>query len=132
MSVSIGRIREFERDGLRAIAHKVARSLVEQRAGKLVADQPRQEVVQDHPLIVPARDAPRLLEEPVLRRTTRPQPIDRGVVQLEHHHVQLGDKEVGVVTGIADERHPLRVAGQIVRPSRVLLPRTILAASVRS
>src|SRR5829696_2470509 len=70
-----------------------------------VANHPAQEVVHDDPLVVPADQPLGLFEQVVAgqRRGGR-HVVDNLVVELQHGQVQLGDQQVLVVAGIAEQR----------------------------
>ncbi len=75
------------------------------------------EVVQHHPLVVPADELRRLFEQ-LRRRRARRDVIDDLVVELEQREVGLRDDQVFVVAMIADERDAVAGALEIVRQVR--------------
>src|SRR3989475_984883 len=87
----------------------------------LVPDEPRKEVVDDRPLIMPPHD-PTSLVEPFLgweRRERRG--VDHAVVVLEESQRELGDDQILVVAGVPEERAPFAVPGQVLF-ARLVLP----------
>jgi hypothetical protein len=71
VAVAIGGIRELDRDersSVRSVVERPGRvQLLVQLLDQLRADQAREEVVEDQPLVVPAECAPGLVEELDLR-----------------------------------------------------------------
>jgi hypothetical protein len=76
-------------------------------------DQPRQELVEHDPLVVPAHDGLRLLEPPHRRIGRVGDLVDHPVVELQEQEVQLRDDGVLVVARIADQRPTQPVARQV-------------------
>jgi hypothetical protein len=109
--VAVGRVGELERDEPPVLCEEVARTLLEQLGGELGADQRRQELVEQHPLVVPDGRAPRLLED--VDHAVRAQPVHEPVVQAQEGHLHLAHEQVDVVARIAEERDALRVAGHV-------------------
>jgi hypothetical protein len=71
----------------------------------LLADDPGQEVVHDDPLVVPPDQPLDLLEQVVpAQRAVGRDGLHDGVVEPQHRAVQLGDQDVLVVAGVADQR----------------------------
>src|SRR5215207_9570593 len=80
---------------------------------KFLPHRELQELVGDDPLVVPLYQPARLVEDVVLWYPALSHPVDHAVVELQEGQVQLGDQEVDVVPGVADEGLALVVAGQV-------------------
>jgi len=78
----------------RSAARKTCGPSAEELAGELGADQPRQEIVDDDPLVVPGRRPPRLVEETVVGHAVLAEPVDEEVVEPHHRHVELGNEQM--------------------------------------
>ncbi|GGM97505.1 hypothetical protein GCM10009721_25600 [Terrabacter tumescens] len=86
------------------------------KSKNVCADGLGQELVQDHPLVVPAHDPLGLGEDLLDGEDGAEVGLDVGddpVVEAEHREVQLADDEVLVVAGVADEGDVLGVARQV-------------------
>ena len=87
----------------------------------LAPDEPRKEVVDDRPLVMPPHD-PAAFVEPFLggeRRERRG--VDHPIVVLDESQRELGDDQILVVTGVPEERAPFGVARQVLF-ARFVLP----------
>ena len=111
VAVAEGGVGELERDVRLAVQGVIARPVVGQLVGELLADQHRQEVAQQDPLVVPHRRAPRLLEDLGLGDAVLAQPVDDRVVRVQEDDVELVDEEVHVVARVADQREPSWLRG---------------------
>ena len=76
-------------------------------------DESWQEVVDDGPLVVPARQPAGALEDPFGTHALRPQIIDQLVVELDDRLVELDDDQVLVVTRVPDDGPAVAVTGHI-------------------
>jgi hypothetical protein len=122
---AIRRARELDRDE-RPVARleELELGLAGRRqrlGGELVADDLRQEVADQDPLVVRRDDPAGLREE---RRALQPRllagdVLDHVVVEADHRVVQLRDDDVLVVARVADDRPALRVALQVAPLQRV-------------
>jgi hypothetical protein len=85
------------------------------------ADEQRQELVHDDPLVVPGDDPPGLLEqvpaEPVVL-----QPLHHRIVEPDERGLQAGDDRVLVVAGVGDHRHPVAHPGHVLEQPAGLDP----------
>ena len=91
-----------------------------------LADEQRQELLQQHPVVVPGRQLPRLLERCGPCVTVVAGPVDRLVVEEHEGTVQTRDHHVLVVARIGDDRRvrplrPLMVLEQAAEPDRQLV-----------
>src|SRR5438552_3191959 len=78
----------------------------------LVPDEPREEVVDDRPLIMPPHD-PTSLVEPLLGRERRERRgVDHAVVVLEKSEREPRDDQILVIASLPEERAPCLVARQ--------------------
>ena len=114
MAVPKRGIGELERDQRYAVGAVEARTVLEYRVDQLGADQPREVVVDDHPLVVPDGLAPRGLEDVRGGDAALAGQLDQPVVDLDHRHVQLRDDDVNVVARVADQRDSLGVSRHVV------------------
>ena len=80
---------------------------------QLGTDQSWEVVVDDHPLVVPGRFAPRRLEDLRTGDAAVAGQLDEPVVDLDHRYVQLRDDYVDVVARVADQRDSLRVSRHV-------------------
>ena len=104
--------------------------LLVHRAGRTnepLADEAREEVVDDGPLVVPARQPARGLEHPFLTHALRPCVIDELVVELDDRLMELDDDQVLVVARVADDGPAIAVTGHVhdtvdVRRQKQLVP----------
>ena len=86
----------------------------------LVPDEPRKEVVDDRPLIMPPDD-PTSLVEPFLGRERRERRgVDHAVVVLEKSEREPRDDQILVIASVPEERAPFPVAGQVLFAHLVL------------
>ncbi len=129
MSEAVGRDRELDGDQrlfvripeqaiLAPIVHPVeAESVAEDVVDAVLPDRQREEFVEDDPLIVPADLTLRLLEDSVCGFVgiggVRAQPIDHGVVKLQHGQMKLTDEHVFVVAAVCDDGVVICIARQI-------------------
>jgi hypothetical protein len=96
-----------------------AAPLLEHVVDQPLADDQRQELVQDDPVVVPCRHPPRLLERRI-RIPVRSRPVDRPVVEANECALQPRNHQVLVVTRIGHDRRAARVARQILEhPARL-------------
>lgn len=93
----------------------VADALIRVTCGDVRTDDPRQEVVDDGPLVVPADDPLCLAEELTAGETCAllTDMLDDLVVEAYEQQVQLRDDQVLVVARIADQRDLVVVSRQI-------------------
>ena len=94
---------------------------------ELVADEAREEVMDDGPLVVPAGQPARGLEDPFATHALRPGVVDYPVVELSDGLVQLDDDEVLVVARFRDDRPAVAVTRHVedaigVQPHQKLVP----------
>jgi hypothetical protein len=111
--VAVGRVRELdrhERIGIRPVA---AWSVAQQLRDQLLADHPREQIVDDHPLVVPGQRAAGLIEQLGLAHAIRPQPVDQPAVGADERDLHLAHEHVRVVPGIADQPDALLVAWDV-------------------
>ena len=113
VAVAVRGVGELERDERLAVDPVALAAAIEQPCGELGSDQGREEVVQDHPLVVPGEREPRLVEHRRLGLAVRAQPIDEQVVGAQEGDLQLVHEQVAVVARVADQRHALGVAGDV-------------------
>ena len=97
------------------------------RTDELVADESREEVMDDGPLVVPARQPAGGLEHPFLTHALRPGVIDELVVELDDGLVELDDDQVLVVARVRDDRPAVAVTRHVqdtvdVRLQQQLVP----------
>jgi hypothetical protein len=114
VAVAVGGVRELEGDVRVAVEPVAARSVLEQIAGQLRADQAGEELAQDHVLVVPGRGPSRVLEDLVLGGAVLAQAVDEPVVQAQERELDLIHEQVHVVTRVADQRDALLVARQVM------------------
>ena len=93
-----------------------AAAVVHDPVGQRLADEQRQELVDDHPLVVPACQPLRPLEHFIVvgAAVARLHIVDRGVVEQQERGVQPGEHQVLVVARVADDRHAFGIARQIL------------------
>ena len=118
MAVAEGAVGELDRHRRRAVRVEPAPAAVADPRGELVADEPRQVVVQHDPLQVPAQRAAGLLEH--VAGAVLAQAVDEPVVRAQEGDMELGDRQVDVVARIADQRDALGVARQVGRRAGVV------------
>ncbi len=98
----------------------------------VLAGHTRQEVVDDGPLVQPARQAVRRREiafRAPLELRLGLHGIEDGVVQREERQLQLTDDGVLVVSRVPDQRQPLRVSWQVVDAIVVIDPQPAAVTS---
>jgi hypothetical protein len=81
-------------------AGTVAQNVVDHR----LPDEQRQELVQDHPLVVPGGELPSRGEGVLRRLLLGSHVVDRVVVEQDERAVQPGDHQILVVARIRDDR----------------------------
>ena len=115
MPVAVGRVGELVRDvrvaGLRPVD---PRPVAQHLRDKVGAGHPGQEVLEHHPLVVPARGPLGLPEQRVLVDAVVAQAVHQAVVHAGQRHLELVDEQVGVLARVAHQRHRLVVAGQVM------------------
>jgi hypothetical protein len=94
--------------------------------------RPGREVLDQDPLAMPGRGAPRLLEQLRVRDAVLAQPVDDAVVRANESGMEPRDEEVDVVTRIADQGDPLGVARMVVPAAEKQLGRVVAAVQVRA
>lgn len=84
------------------------------RARHRLADDPFQKVVRDDPLVVPAHDPLRLVEDLLtLHLCLLGDVVDDLVVKVDEQQMKLRDDEVLVVSGVTDQGPALAVSRQV-------------------
>ena len=96
----------------------VREHVVDQR----LTDEQRQELVHDHPLVVPAREGARLLEHRRgrTRRWNALHVVDGVVVEQQERGVQPRDDDVLVIATVADDRGVAGVAREVLEEAAAL------------
>jgi hypothetical protein len=90
-----------------------ARALGEDGGGHLLSDECHQEIIENHPLVMPDERQAGICEKVRLGNAIGPQTVDQAVVRLKEGDLQAGHEGVHVVASIADERDALLVARHI-------------------
>ena len=98
----------------------VSRALGEELLSPLGAEQAREKVVQDDPLVVPAHRAPRALEQIGRRHILPAKTVDDGVVEAAEGEVELSHHDVRVVSRVTDDGGALRVSLNVVEAAGVV------------
>ena len=129
VAVAVCGVGELERDVRLAVDPVELAAAVEQARGELGSDQAREEVVQDHPLVVPGEQGPCPVEDRGVGLAVGAQPLDEQVVGVQEGDLELVHEQVAVVAGVADQRHAFGVAGHVSTPPS---PSSIRAGSSRS
>ena len=109
---------EGDRDG--GVGLEEARSIPQQLPRALLPDRRGQEVEEDGPLVVPGQGATRVRHQIGLRDAVLTQSVNEAVVGLEHGNVHLRDKEVDILTRVADEGDAFLVARKVLRVAVVV------------
>src|SRR5215217_3147286 len=108
--------RELDRNERRVAPVIKPATLLEDVVYETLPHGSRQKLVQDYPLIMPADKPLGLIEGLVgVRDALIQHPIDDCVVKLQKCQVELGDDQVLVVAGIADEGGVLAVPRKVSR-----------------
>ena len=113
MAVAIRGIGELDGDERRALGSIELRPVGEQFRDELRADEAREEVVHDQPLVMPAQHAARFVEHVALGCCVIAHAVDDQVVGLDERDLHLAHEDVDVVARVADEREPLAVARHV-------------------
>ena len=77
-------------------------------------DEPREEVVDHGPLVMPADDPASLVEPPIGREARDRRRVDDPVVELQDPQGKPGDDQVLVVAGVPEQGPRLRVPREVV------------------
>ena len=120
---AIGRRLELDRDERLAAARLVdAPAPSEHVVEEPPADDLRQELVQDQPVVVPGRQPARLREDRhrVARPALRTDVVDGAVVEEQERAVEPGEDQVLVVARVADDRGAVGAARQVLEQAAAL------------
>jgi hypothetical protein len=113
VAVAEGRVGELEGDDRRALRAEVAPLGVLDLVDEVAPHEPDQEVLDDHPLVVPHRGAPGRGEALDRVDAVLAQPIDEPVVRADQGVMQLRDEDVDIVARVAQQGGALRVARHV-------------------
>ena len=113
VAVAEGRVGELEGDDRRALGAEAAPRGVLDLLDEVAPHERDQEVLDDHPLVVPHRGAPGGVEALGRVDAVLAQAVDEPVVRADQAVVQLGDEDVHVVARVAEQRGALRVARHV-------------------
>jgi hypothetical protein len=130
MAVSVRAIGELDRDKGRTLGVVEAGTTGKDRVYQLAARQLRQELVDDHPLVVPGERAPRVLEQALLVRAVAAKLVDEPVVRSDERDLHLIHENMRVVAGVDDDRGAFLISGDVAAGFKQLR-RVIPAVQVR-
>ena len=113
VSVAEGGVGELEGDDRRALGAEVAPPGILDLLDEIAPDELDQEVLDDHPLVVPHRGAPGGVEALGRVDAVLAQAVDEPVVRADQGVVQLRDEDVDVVARVAHQGGALLVARHV-------------------
>ncbi len=114
MAVAVRGVGELEGDEGVIPGLEHLRAAIEQLSHQTGADQLRQELPEDHPLVVPGCRAPRIVEDLGLLHPVVTEPIDDQVVGSDEAELHLAHEQVRVVALIPEQGDSLVVPGNVV------------------
>jgi hypothetical protein len=106
-----------------------ARALRADLVNELGADEGRQVLLDEHPLVVPGSGVASAVEDLALANALVAKAVDEPVVHTEYREVQLSHRHVDVVARVADQREPLGIARKIGLPAGVVATEQELVGS---